>query len=185
VNLLLLAAEARVASLDNPGAREILVTLKKSEARNANVLKRVGDLYAALGDASEAIAAFRASLGIDERQAETRIALGRLLSRAGDDTGAIRELETVLVTAPNHDAAVVELVGPYRRTGRSRSALPRIVALIRRDVYHFAALIALGEILIDLAREADAIHAFERVLRFDPSHVEALRYRRLLMRGQS
>ncbi|HMI55511.1 MAG TPA: tetratricopeptide repeat protein [Gemmatimonadaceae bacterium] len=185
VNLLLLAAEARVASLDKPGAREILAALQKSEARNANVLKRVGDLHAALGDSNEAIAAFRASLGIDERQIETRIALGRLLAKSGDDTAAIRELETVLVTAPNHDAAVVELVGPYRRTGRSRSALPRIVALIRRDVYHFAALIALGEILIDLARESDALKAFERVLRFDANHSEALRYRRLLLRGRS
>ncbi len=185
VNLLLLAAEARVASLDNPGAREILAALKANEARNANVMKRVGDLYASLGDAGEAIAAYRASLGVDERQAETRVALGRLLSRAGDDNGAIRELETVLVTAPNHDGAVVELVGPYRRTGRSRSALPRIVALIRRDVYHFAAMIALGEILIDLARESDALRAFERVLRFDPEHSEARRYSALLRRGQS
>lgn len=185
VNLLLLAAEARVASLDKGGAREILLALQKGEGRNANVLKRVGDLYAALGDSNEAITAYRASLGIDERQAETRISLGRLLARAGDDTGAIRELETVLVAAPNHDAAVVELVGPYRRTGRSRSALPRIVALIRRDVYHFAALIALGEILIDLARERDAMTAFARVLRFDPNHSEALRYHRLLLRGRS
>lgn len=185
VNLLLLAAEARVASYDQVGAREILITLQKSEGRNANVLKRVGDLYAALGDPGEAIAAFRGSLGIDERQTDTRVSLGRLLAKAGDDTAAIRELETVLVTAPNHDAAVVELVGPYRRTGRSRSALPRIVALIRRDVYHFAALIALGEILIDLARESDALKAFERVLRFDPNHSEALRYRRLLLRGRS
>jgi tetratricopeptide (TPR) repeat protein len=184
VNLLLLAAEARVASLDKPGAREILVALKKSEARNANVLKRVGDLYASLGDAHDAIDAYRGSLGIDERQADTRVALGRLLAKAGDDTGAIRELETVLVTAQNHDAAVVELVGPYRRTGRSRSALPRIVALIRRDVYHFTAMIALGEILIDLARESDALKAFERVLRFDPNHAEALRYHRLLLRGR-
>jgi tetratricopeptide (TPR) repeat protein len=184
VNLLLLAAEARVASLDKPGAREILITLQKTEARNAIVLKRVGDLYAALGDSLDAIAAYRASLGIDERQTEARIALGRLLAKAGDDTAAIRELEAVLVTAPSHDAAVVELVGPYRRTGRSRSALPRIVALIRRDVYHFAALIALGEILIDLARESDALKAFERVLRFDPNHSEALRYHRLLLRGR-
>jgi tetratricopeptide (TPR) repeat protein len=185
VNLLLLAAEARVASLDNPGAREILITLRKSESRNANVLKRVGDLYGALGEAGDAIAAYRASLAVDERQTETRVALGRLLAKSGDDTGSIRELETVLVTAPNHDAAVVELVGPYRRTGRSRSALPRIVALIRRDVYHFAALIGLGEILIDLAREADAQKAFERVLRFDPNHSEALRYHRLLLRGRT
>src|SRR5438477_434137 len=184
VNLLLLAAEARVASLDKPGAREILITLQKSEARNAIVLRRVGDLYAALGDISDAIGAYRASLGIDERQTETRISLGRLLAKSGDDTAAIRELETVLVTAPNHDAAVVDLVGPYRRTGRSRSALPRIVALIRRDVYQFAALIALGDILIDLARESDALKAFERVLRFDPNHSEALRYRRLLLRGR-
>ena len=184
VNLLLLAAEARVASLDKPGAREILVALQRSEGRNANVLKRVGDLYAALGDSNEAIGAYRSSLAIDERQVETRVALGRLLAKAGDDTGAIRELESVLVTAPNHDAAVVELVGPYRRTGRSRSALPRVVALVRRDVYHFAALIALGEILIDLAREIDALNAFERVLRFDPNHSEALRYHRLLQRGR-
>jgi len=184
VNLLLLAAEARVASLDEPGAREILSGLRAGHARNANVMKRVGDLYSALGDASEAIAAYRASLSVDERQAETRVALGRLLSRAGDDNGAIRELESVLVISPNHDAAVVELVGPYRRSGRSRSALPRIVALIRRDVYHFAALIALGEILVDLAREHDALRAFERVLRFDPNHADALRYSALLQRGR-
>ncbi len=184
VNLLLLAAEARVASFDKPGAREILLALQKRESRNANVLKRVADLYAALGDSGDAIAAYRGSLAIDERQIESRIALGRLLAKTGDDSGAIRELETVLVTAPNHDAAVVELVGPYRRTGRSRSALPRIVALIRRDVYHFTALIALGEILIDLARESDALKAFERVLRFDPNHSEALRYHRLLLRGR-
>ena len=184
VNLQLLAAEARVASLDEQGAREILVALRKNYAKNANVMKRTGDLYASLGDAPEAIAAYRASLAVDERQAETRVALGRLLARAGDDTGAIRELESVLVTAPNHDAAVVELVGPYRRTGRSRSALPRIVALIRRDVYHLDGLIALGEILIDLARERDAVRAFERVLRFDPNHTDALRYRALLERGR-
>lgn len=184
VNLLLLAAEARVASLDKPGAREILVALQTSEGRNANVLKRVGDLYAALGEVFEAIAAYRASLAIDERQIDTRIALGRLLAKSGDDSSAIRELETALVTAPSNDTAVVELVGPYRRTGRSRSALPRIVALIRRDVYHFAGLIGLGEILIDLARESDALRAFERVLRFDPNHSEALRYRRLLLRGR-
>ena len=184
VNLLLLAAEARVASLDKPGARELLITLQKSEGRNANVLKRVADLYASLGDSHEAIAAYRASLGIDERQTEARISLGRLLAKSGDDTAAIRELEAVLITAPNHDTAVVELVGPYRRTGRSRSALPRIVALIRRDVYHFSALICLGEILIDLARESDALKAFERVLRFDPNHSEALRYHRLLLRGR-
>jgi tetratricopeptide (TPR) repeat protein len=184
VNLLLLAAEARVASLDKDGARDILVALQNSESRNANVMKRVGDLYAALDDAGEAVAAYRASLSIDERQIETRIALGRLLAKSGDDTSAIRELETVLLNAPNNDTAVVELVGPYRRTGRSRSALPRIVALIRRDVYHFAGLIALGEILIDLARESDALRAFERVLRFDPNHAEAMRYRRLLLRGR-
>jgi tetratricopeptide (TPR) repeat protein len=184
INLQLLAAEARVASLDKPGAREILAGLRRSESRNANVLKRVGDLYAALGDENDAMTAYRASLGIDERQVETRVALGRMFAKAGDDAGAIRELETVLLTAPNHDVAVVSLVAPYRRTGRSRSALPRVVALVRRDVYHFPALVALGEILIDLAREADALNAFERILRFDPDHAEARRYRTLLRRGR-
>ncbi|MGH7484843.1 MAG: tetratricopeptide repeat protein, partial [bacterium] len=77
VNLRLLAAEARVASLDKHGARDILVSLSTTEGRNANVLKRVGDLYGALGDSSDAIAAYRGSLAIDERQVDTRVALGR------------------------------------------------------------------------------------------------------------
>jgi len=36
---------------------------------------------------------------------------------------------------------------------------------------------------MDLARERDALRAFERVLRFDPKHGEAIRYRDRLRRS--
>jgi cytochrome c-type biogenesis protein CcmH/NrfG len=49
-----------------------------------------------------------------------------------------------------------------------------LVDLLQRDPYHFEALIALGEVLLDLDRKADAVTAFSRVLRFDPKHVGAL-----------
>jgi cytochrome c-type biogenesis protein CcmH/NrfG len=49
-----------------------------------------------------------------------------------------------------------------------------LIELLRRDPYHFDALIALGETLLSLGRKRDAVTAFTRVLRFDPSHVGAL-----------
>jgi cytochrome c-type biogenesis protein CcmH/NrfG len=59
-----------------------------------------------------------------------------------------------------------------------------LVDLLQRDPYHFNALIALGETLLDLGRTTDAEHAFARVLRFDPNHVGALYHEGLLLAGQ-
>jgi len=49
-----------------------------------------------------------------------------------------------------------------------------LVELLQRDPYHLDALIALGEALVSLGRDADAAQAFARVLRFDPLHVAGL-----------
>lgn len=179
----LLAAEARAATGDANGARELLSSVRTTHGRNAAAMKRVAELSEKLGDGTAALESYRASLLIDGSQAGVRVSLARLLARQGDDDGAALELESVLAASPNNDDAIVALVGPYRRTGRSRSALPRIVALVRRNVYSFDGLIALGEILMDLARERDALRAFERVLRFDPRHGEAIRYRDRLQRS--
>jgi TolA-binding protein len=46
-------------------------------------------------------------------------------------------------------------------------------------VYHFAALVVLGESLLDMKRTRDAARAFARVLKFDPNHSTARKYRRI------
>jgi tetratricopeptide (TPR) repeat protein len=47
---------------------------------------------------------------------------------------------------------------------------------LRRDPYHFGALLALGELLLEAGRVDDAGVAFARILRFDPGHPGALYY---------
>jgi TolA-binding protein len=50
------------------------------------------------------------------------------------------------------------------------------VGLLRRNVYHFAALVVLGESLLDMKRTRDAARAFARVLKFNPNHAGARKY---------
>ena len=63
--------------------------------------------------------------------------------------------------------------------GRPRDALRRVVCLLRSNVYHFAALVVLGEALLDLKRTRDAATAFARVLKFNPNHAAARKYSRI------
>ena len=49
-----------------------------------------------------------------------------------------------------------------------------LVDLLALDPYEFDALMLLAEILIEDGRKAEARHALERVLRFEPDHLAAL-----------
>jgi cytochrome c-type biogenesis protein CcmH/NrfG len=51
------------------------------------------------------------------------------------------------------------------------------VELLSADPYEFEALLLLGRALLDDGRAAQALEAFDRILRFVPQHAEALFYR--------
>ena len=65
----------------------------------------------------------------------------------------------------NHEGALVDLIQQARTTADA--------IVINPAAYSFTSVAII-----------DALKAFERVLRFDPNHAEALRYRRLLLRGR-
>src|SRR4029078_8361556 len=67
-----------------------------------------------------------------------------------------------------------QLASLRRRSVCGENAVSLRVELLQRDPYHLDALIALGEALVSLGRDADAEQAFARVLRFDPLHVAGL-----------
>src|SRR2546422_6495595 len=46
--------------------------------------------------------------------------------------------------------------------------------MLEQDPYDLPALLCLGRALLDDKRDAHALEAFRRVLKFDPDHVEAL-----------
>ena len=59
-----------------------------------------------------------------------------------------------------------------------------LISLLERDPYHFDALQGLGETLMLLGRQGDAVHAFGRILRFDPAHAGAMYFEGVLLNDQ-
>jgi tetratricopeptide (TPR) repeat protein len=126
----------------------------------------------ALGEVRRAMAR-----GADEK--EGMILLGKCFAARGEYEVAAKEFTAVLGAMPSDDSAALELASVYRAMGRPSDALQRTVGLLRANVYHFAALVVLGESLLDLKRTRDAARAFARVLKFNPNHAGARKYRGL------
>ena len=93
------------------------------------------------------------------------------LQGKGQNREAEQELVAALDAVPTYAEATLELASLRRRLGRTGEALTLLIELLQRDPYHFDALIGLGETLLALGRKRDAVHAFPRGLRFDPTHV--------------
>jgi tetratricopeptide (TPR) repeat protein len=123
----------------------------------------------ALGEIRRAMAR-----GADEK--EGIVLLGRCFAARGEYEVAEKEFVSVLGSMPADDKAALELASVYRAMGKPTEALRRVVGLLRANVYHFAALVVLGESLLDMKRTRDAARAFARVLKFNPNHAVARKY---------
>jgi cellulose synthase operon protein C len=174
VDALIVAAAARGELGDTAGALEALGTARDLAPPRPDVLQRIGDIARTLGDADAAIDAYRAALALDQHLAIVRVSLARLLSGAGQEREAERQLAAALDSVPTFAEATLELAALRRRLGAPADAMRLLVDLLRRDPYNFEALLALGEVLHARGLTEDAATAFTRVLRFDPDHAGAL-----------
>jgi cellulose synthase operon protein C len=174
VETLLLAATVYAGSGDPGRARELLTQARRLAPARADVLKQIGDVARAVGDAEGAITAYRHALDLDQDFAVVHFELARLLAADGGVAEAERALLAALESVPTYAAAALELAQLRRRNSRPRQALPPLVELLQRDSSNVEALQILAETLLDLDRQSDAVIAAGRVLCFDPDHPGAL-----------
>ena len=99
---------------------------------------------------------------IGKRPCSTRVRLSRGMA-LGDADGMI----------------AVEMAAVHRLMGRPGDAILRVVELLRANAYHFAALVVLGESLLDLKRTRDAARAFARLLMLTPGSAVARKSRQI------
>jgi tetratricopeptide (TPR) repeat protein len=132
--------------------------------------------YLSKGLHDRALAEIRRAMARGAEEKEGMILLGKCFAARGEYEIAEKEFVAVLGSMPSDDAAALELANVYRAMGRPSDALRRAVGMLRANVYHFAALVLLGESLLDLKRTRDAARAFARVLKFNPNHAVARRY---------
>lgn len=178
---------AQAASLD-PVSHPQMMTLELDSSESSASLPqgsitgvavpdyKLADDHLSNGQYDRALAEIRHAMahGADENQG--MMLLGRCFAARGEFAVAEKEFVAVLGAAPADDVAALELASVYRAMGRPADALRRAVGLLRANVYHFAALVVLGESLLDLKRSRDAARAFARVLKFNPNHAVARKY---------
>lgn len=178
---IMLAATARAETGDPAAALEALDVARRVAPMRADVHQKIGDIAQSLGDVEGAIASYRHALQLDHDVAVVRYRLARLLVAKGQVREAEHELLAALDSVPTYAEAMLELSALRRRAGRLSEAVDLLVDLMQRDPYHFESLTALGETLLDLGRDDDALVAFTRVLRFEADHVGALFHTGVLM----
>jgi tetratricopeptide (TPR) repeat protein len=139
----------------------------------------LGRDYLSKGLHDRATAEIRRALARGADEKEGMVLLARCSAARGDYDVAEKELSAALGAVPSDESVAVELAAVHRAMGRPRDALKRVVELLRSNVYQFAALMVLGEALLDLKRTRDAARAFARVLKFNPNHPAARKYSQL------
>src|SRR5205807_1822611 len=108
-------------------------------------------------------------LAPDHVDALVAVARGRAAS--GDAAGALTVLHQAQTRAPGR-ADLHKLQGDVAtKVGDKQGAL---AAMLEQDPYDLPALLLLGRALLDDKRDAQALEAFRRALKFDPEQVEAL-----------
>ena len=132
--------------------------------------------YLSKGLHDRALAEIRRAMARGADEKDGMVLLGKCFAARGEYEVAEKEFVAVLGSMPSDDTAALELASVYRAMGRPSDALRRAVGLLRANVYHFAALVVLGESLLDMKRTRDAARAFARVLKFNPNHAVARKY---------
>ena len=153
-------------------ARDACVRAIQADPTLAQAHVTLSNAFTALGEEEGATAR-----GAGDK--EGMVLLARCFAARGDYEVAEKELSAALGALPSDETVAVELASVHRAMGRPVDAVRRAVGLLRSNVYHFAALVVLGESLLDLKRTRDAARAFARVLKFDPNHALARKYTQL------
>ncbi|MGQ0538092.1 MAG: tetratricopeptide repeat protein [Gemmatimonadaceae bacterium] len=174
VDLLLLVARVRCESRGYLAALSALELARRLAPMRADVMRDMGDAARAMGDLARAEESYRYALSLDRDFAAVRLDLARLLMEREEHEAAERELLAALDTVPTYAEAAMALAALWCSRQRAREAVRLLAELLLREPYHFDALAGLGEALLRCTRLADARVAFERVLRFVPTHPAAL-----------
>ncbi|PYP04081.1 MAG: hypothetical protein DMD25_09330 [Gemmatimonadetes bacterium] len=174
VDALVAAAKGRAAGGDAAGA---LTALQQAQARapgRADLHKLQGDVALKVGDKAGAFAAYRAALELDRGYVQVWLDLGRLHEEKEAWSEARQAYERALDALPTFHEAALALADLLRRSGHVRQAIVRLAEMLEQDPYDLLALLLLGRALLDDKRDAQALEAFQRALKFDPEQVEAL-----------
>ena len=174
VDALVAAAKGRAAGGDAAGALTALQQAQTRAPGRADLHKLQGDVAIKVGDKAGALTAYRSALELDRGYIQVWLDLGRLHEEKQEWSEARQAYERALAALPTFNEAALALADLLRRSGHVRQAVVHLADMLEQDPYDLPALLLLGRALLDDKRDAQALEAFQRALKFDPDQVEAL-----------
>jgi tetratricopeptide (TPR) repeat protein len=137
------------------------------------------------GDARSAELQLRSIQSAAPHNIESSRLLAVALLMQGHVSEALDALERLIVEAPEFLQARIDLARSYRRAQRTDSAHTELRRVLRQDPSLHLAWLALGDVLVDLRRYADARQAFLRAYSADPASGRLTRGYDAFGRGES
>lgn len=155
-------------------AREVIDTLKQMASMdpdNFSIRLKLAELYMKSGNRKEALEEY--SIAAEE------------LEKKGRTEDAIILYQRLLTADPTYTKAITSLGWIYLKVGKKKDAIAQFKAAIERDPRDTRALLLLAGAYADSEDFGKARQAYEKVLEFDPSSVDAKKgvFRALVKEG--
>jgi len=137
------------------------------------------------GDARSAERRLRTLQSVEPHNIENLRLLAVALLMQDHVSEALEALERLIVLAPECLPVRVNLARAYRKARRTDKAYTALRYALRQDPSLHLAWLALGDVLVDTGRHADARQAFRRAYASDPSRDHLTRAYAAFGRGES
>ena len=128
-----------------------------------------GDVLAARGLTSEALAEYQLALKMDPHWPDIHLMIGSLLGILGRWDEAVAELREQLRDFPDDPRALVELGSVFSRSGNYAAALRPLEQALAHDASNYEAHYRLGQALVNLGRNQAALPHLERAAALNPA----------------
>ena len=132
--------------------------LESAPSKDAQLYRKLGELYEELGRVDDALAAHKKAAQSDPRDFDARLRVIQLLSAKGEIDKAIAEYEALVRAAPQHPEYTFELCELLLRRGERERALRKLRELERRVLGDESALSQLVDFYEHIG-ESDAAQA--------------------------
>lgn len=169
VNALRALAEAYRRSGAPDHAVQVLREARELAPTHVGVLTELGESCRAAGQRTPAEEALRRAVSLDESAVAAQTTLAHVLAETGRPDEAREHYLQALDLLPSYGEAALALADLEWDAGQVAASIHVLVDLLTADPYHLDALVRLGHVLEDSDQREEAIVAYSRVLRFQPT----------------
>ncbi|MBM3274994.1 MAG: tetratricopeptide repeat protein, partial [Candidatus Sericytochromatia bacterium] len=166
------AADRAAKAADPKAEASWLERLLKLRSRDAQVLRRLADLYRSLERTTRAIQLYQELADIRPDDADPQILLAQCLRRTGKRTEAQAALSKILQAHPSHTGALLALADIRLEADRADQAEGLLQRALACDPSLIDARIQLAHVQAKLGRDEEAYQALKALVREQPTHYE-------------